>query len=202
MTKQFITRTTVSRRPGWTLGLVEKILGPPDEKKKVRGFSNELCLYHINRVVTAEQSEDFLADLPKRLERKASAQRAVETKTKDLLNHIATMQITVVQMPEVQLRDKAIQNYNNWQSEKALNSWRDYDSAEPARKNSDPAFLQRISVNYLRHQGTRYDRAIEAMIGKVGNQEALSALRVRIYEAIATAYPGLTAECGRQLEAW
>ena len=55
-------------------------------------------------------------------------------------------------------------------------------------------------MNYLRHQMTRYDHTLEAMVGRTGNSQAIVLLRQRIYEAISAAYPSLKTECDRQLK--
>ena len=64
----------------------------------------------------------------------------------------------------------------------------------------DPVFLDRITVNYIRHELTQYDGALVEVAGQTGIQQAVDAIRARVYEAIADAYPMLADECTRQLE--
>jgi hypothetical protein len=84
------------------------------------------------------------------------------------------------------LRERAIAAYN------AANDWR------WASAGDDPAFLKRITVNYIRHNLTRYDRELEDLAGKVGVRKAVMVIRRRVYDAIARVYPRYAAECERQ----
>jgi len=45
---------------------------------------------------------------------------------------------------------------------------------------------------------TRYDDALEATAGRVGRDTAVRAIRRRIFDAIAEAYPEYDAECRYQ----
>ena len=60
-------------------------------------------------------------------------------------------------------------------------------------------FLERITVNYVRHRLTSYDRNLERVAGQIGVALAITAIRKRIYAAIAETYPHLAPECERQL---
>jgi len=62
-----------------------------------------------------------------------------------------------------------------------------------------PEFLDRITVNHLRHELSSYEAELAALFGKTGRAEATAVIRKRVYRAIADAYPELAAECGRQL---
>jgi len=118
----------------------------------------------------------------------------------DLLNRIAVMQIRVALLDKSELQKKAIASYNRRQAERSEWGWRGNFEYDPAHPDSDPAFLQRITVNYIRHHLTRYDTAIDAMVGKVGKQSGVDALREKVYSVIAATYPHLAVECARQLE--
>lgn len=97
----------------------------------------------------------------------------------------------VTQLPlEVVLR-LAIHAYNIDQAEKG--------STFTASEDSDPAFLERIEVNYIRHELTTYDMDLESVAGKPGLRDLKDAIREMIYEAIAEAYPDLAVECYQQL---
>src|ERR1700726_2684919 len=60
-------------------------------------------------------------------------------------------------------------------------------------------FLERITVNFIRHNLTAYDRALEEVAGRVGIASAVQAIRARIYSAIGESCPALADECSRQL---
>lgn len=70
------------------------------------------------------------------------------------------------------------------------------DSATP---ESDPAFLSRISVNYLRHELCAYEDELAAVFGITGVWDATAHIRRKVYAAISAAYPELSGECDRQL---
>jgi len=97
----------------------------------------------------------------------------------------------------------AIASYNDYQAEREMRAWERgqewYDIGEPASERSDPAFLKRITVNYIRHHLTTYDRHLESVAGKVGVREAVAVIRDRVYGAVADTYPQYRAECNRQL---
>lgn len=70
-------------------------------------------------------------------------------------------------------------------------------NAPPADLRSDPQFLSRIMVNFLRHAAT-YDhtRNVFTKAGKA--TEAGRIIKIRTLEAIASRYPFLATECARQ----
>ena len=70
-----------------------------------------------------------------------------------------------------------------------------------ASLDSDPAFLERITVNYIRHSLTDYDRSLAELAGKTGIVSGVAAIREKVYGAIAAAYPDLSDECDRQMRA-
>jgi hypothetical protein len=55
-------------------------------------------------------------------------------------------------------------------------------------------------VNYLRHRLSSYEQELARLFGKVGVREAYLEVNDMVYDAIATAYPTLAAECARQLQ--
>ncbi|TKD35310.1 hypothetical protein [Azotobacter chroococcum] len=186
-----ITQTTLLERPGWTKTLLKRLLGEPDHRKKVYGRTNPICLYLLERVVAAEQSTSFLDAQAAIEKRRMASTKAVKTKTEHLLAAIEAMPLSVDVLSNKQLLSCAISAYN------ARNPYSD-SSADP---KADQAFLDRICVNFIRHELTHYDHALEAMAGKTGINKAIVLLRRRIYSAIAQAYPALADECANQLQA-
>lgn len=71
---------------------------------------------------------------------------------------------------------------------------------EPASAHRDPAFLGRITVNYILHQLTEYDVHLEEVAGQVGVSEAMATIRRRVYAEIAANYPEYAQECQRQIQ--
>jgi hypothetical protein len=69
------------------------------------------------------------------------------------------------------------------------------DNRSLATPNSDADFLWRITVNYLRHEMTAYEKHLREIAGRAGIDEAYSDLKWKVLEAIAEAYPWLASEC-------
>src|SRR4249920_1196998 len=91
--------------------------------------------------------------------------------------------------PEHWVRRAAIEAYNEWH-------WDGDGTAEDA-----PAeFLERITVNFIRHNLTAYDRALEEVAGRVGIASAVQSKDLLSHRrAIGESYPALADECSRQL---
>lgn len=104
------------------------------------------------------------------------------------------MPITVVALAPDGLRTAAIDDYNSRRRRQ-----RKRRSAAKLNRRS----RARITVNYIRHRLTGYDRALAEAAGKVGVREAVVLMRRRIFTEIIRvygAYPGgLAEECRRQM---
>lgn len=120
--------------------------------------------------------------------RRQGARKGIETKRRRLLDEIEAIQIDFPRMDEATLTRRAVDHYN----ERSFNTLR-------ASVDSDLGFLNRITVNYLRHSVTDYDELLEEYRGKVGTREAYISLKEKILEAIAEAHPHLAFECDRQI---
>jgi hypothetical protein len=60
-------------------------------------------------------------------------------------------------------------------------------------------------VDYIRQVLTDYEAALHAQFGRVGVEDAVDAIRKKVYAAIAEAYPDLAKECSRMragLDIW
>ncbi|WAP50851.1 hypothetical protein OL239_12750 [Arthrobacter sp. ATA002] len=86
------------------------------------------------------------------------------------------------------MQDKAIAHFNG----------RLRRSQSPASRNTSKARLDRLTVNYLRHQQTSYEEELKEFKGVVGVGEAYLVVRNRILDLIADTYPQLRTECERQ----
>lgn len=181
-----ITQSTILTRPGWSKTILANLLGEPDKRRKQLGRSNYLCLYLLERVEAAEKSEQFLNVQTALSNRKLSAEKAVKTKIAKLMNAVSLMKICVNKIEDVELQ--AIEAYNAIQ--------RDEDCR--ATTNSEMTFLNRITVNFIRHELTEYDRSLEEIAGKTGVTIAVDAIRNKVYSAIADTYPEYEEECSRQ----
>lgn len=177
---------------GWSESLIKRFLGKPDETSV-----NPHCisgppirLYDLQRVEAVEKGPEFQAAVGRVAKHQETAQRAVETKRKRIMQKISEVQIAVPTISRNELTRKACQHYNG----------RNIDRPDSLRASprADPEFLARICVNYLRHALTRYDELCDEIKGRVGKSEARTLLKERILDAIAETYPWLEDECEDQ----
>jgi hypothetical protein len=194
-----ITLKRVLEREGWTATLVKRFLDPPDASAPnpiFRRAGAPMRLYKLSRVTTVEQQEAWQEASRKAQVRSTASKEIAAKKRARLIETAERLQIHVRKMPEHELVRRAIASYNAFHEE--LSFERDWDF-DPARPTSDPTFLARIAVNFLRHHCTSYDRQLERVAGQVGVHEAVVVIRRRVYAAIAASYPEYAAECARQL---
>lgn len=185
-----LTKSALLDRAGWTATLVSQLLGEPDQRKKVYGRTVPLALYAVARIEQAEAGAKFTQAQASIAKRKIAAAKAVETKTAKLMAAIRAMPITVQQLDLAKARRQAIESYNMRSLGESF-----------ASNADDPAFLERITVNFIRHELTEYDVALWEAAGKTGVALAVAEIRRRVYSAIAQAYPALSEECERQMKA-
>jgi hypothetical protein len=186
-----LTKQSILQRPGWSQTIVQKLLGEPDERKSRGSRYAPLCLYSLERVEQAEASQPFAAVQAKREAASARALAAEEKKRAELLAAIDEMPIRVQIVENPQKR--AIESYNRRQMDLGR-----YENSN-ASDTSDPAFLRRITVNYIRHELTEYDAHLDSTFGLIGTDVANARIRVRVLIAIAAAYPDLRDESLNQM---
>lgn len=191
-TVEYITASGLCGKRGWSQALIERFLGAPDKTAPNRHYRSgpPARLYSLDRVLAVEATEAFAAAMARRRVREQIGKAVAFGRRRDLLNAVAAMEVTVVAVRMDELLKDAIDSYNLWQEERGFNR-DDYDSREAAHVHSDPLFLERIQVNYIRHQLTQYDYVLERVAGKIGHDDAVQAIRRRVYEAIASTYPYL-----------
>ncbi|NBT26652.1 MAG: hypothetical protein EBT09_08900 [Actinobacteria bacterium] len=174
MTKKMITKTVLLARSGWSGTLVTRLLGDADQLKKIKKSSITIESYELERIQLAEASQEF------RVAQSGLAKRKEASKIERLLDAIEAMPITVTTLTTTQVVANAIRYYNSRQENRVLD--RDDYTPKYANPDSDSLFLERITVNYIRHELSQYDR-------------------VRVYALIAATYPQFADECDRQLAA-
>lgn len=190
MDRTHLTKSALLIRAGWTATLASRLLGEPDQRKKVFGRTVPLALYEVSRIEQAEAGADFALAQASVAKRKVAAAKAVATKTANLMAAIEAMPITVERLGLADVKRQAIDSYNMRSHGDSFASIAD-----------DPAFLERITVNFIRHELAEYDVALWEAAGKTGIARAVAEIRRRVYSAIAQAYPALSSECERQMEA-
>lgn len=192
-TPPHLTVTKLKAR-NWTQGLIKKFLGAPDLIKTNPFYKNAgpMQLYLEERVIQIEQTQEFKAQLQKKQKhREISKIKMLQTnkkKREQLAKEIEELQIKIPNIPEKELLKRAIHHYNNLWIER--NQYEKYASLQ-----SPEEFLNRITVNYLRHCCTEYENILDSLYNQVGKQEAAIKLKTKILQAIAKKYPNLQKAC-------
>ncbi|GHB44498.1 hypothetical protein GCM10010306_042620 [Streptomyces umbrinus] len=186
-------------------------------------------MYRVERVEAAEQSEEFRSGAAFRsgvafaarrsgAVRKAAGRRGRESvarRRREVLARILAEPIDVPRMDAGELARRAVEHRARREREAtsgtastanaldAPNTLSPPRSPNPPRSlnppHTDPASLDRWKVDYLRHRLSPYDELLEGLSSREGRGRAAALLRQRIHAAIAEAYPGLAAECERQV---
>lgn len=169
----------IAQRYGWTNSAMAKFLP---------GDGPRWPIEVIEAIEATPQWEEWLVGYSRRSQialRRADAQR------QRMLEWVRSLDIKVVQVDSKRrLVTLAIEHYNDRQVWYGTDRWADY--------KSDKAFLRRITVNFLRHEGSHYEEALDSMFGKTGKTDAYIELKSRILNAIAKQYPYLAEEAMRQ----
>lgn len=191
---------------GWTKGLIKKFLPEPDD---VEHFKRYGCryFYSIKKVEETERSDKFRALQEKALKKRTAGKLSAEKRRNEYLRFLSfKMLVRVRVLDEETLLDRAISAYN---SHRRMRDWQRFERGQiddyelenrrDAGTDSDPAFLERITVNYIRHRLTRYDALLESLPGQQAQEEAARIIQTRVFEAIIAEYPAHRDECERQM---
>jgi len=188
----YLNLKSILERKDWTRAAITKFLGEADDYRQNPMYKSAAPqqLYLVSRVEAAETTEEFRAWVEKSKVRRASSKGAAEVRRQETVDAAKAIVVEVPTFDLEQLIRKACASYNQ------LNSYRDgFVAATP---NSSPEFLDRIAVNYLRHQMTDYEELLDRQFGKVGTAEAKEVIREKVYDAIGDTYPSLADECFSQ----
>jgi hypothetical protein len=177
---------------GWTNAAIKKYLKEPDAEVDNPHYkcAPKMKIYSIERIEKVEDSEEWMnwynSSLEKRRNKSISAQKAIKTRKENLIKQIEEIEIEIPKFRRERLYENAINHYN-WL---ALSRNKDMVLLE----NCDFKFLNRITVNYLRHDFNHYDYLLEGLSGEVGKTEAYVLLKNKILKKIAERYDFLKYE--------
>jgi len=179
--------------------MMKKFLPPPEATKHTKLWG-DVPLWSPGAIDAIEARPEFREALARAGRRKEAARRAVETKLAAMDAWVDGLAIELPDMSEADVLRYAIRHYNDRALERAerRRRWDDWDRFREATEDSDPRFLARIQVNYLRHVETTYEALLDSTVGKVGTERACLRIRARVLDAIGTKFPGLAAECASQ----
>lgn len=197
-TTPMITKTGLKSERGWTDKLITTFMPEPDLTKENPNYRRGplMSLFKIDRVEKIEQTDEFKEKRKGAEKRKESAKKATETKRNQLSEWLNTVEIHIPSIEKTELISQACDHYND------IQMWRKMEGRDTCGKTatpkSDQKFLERICVNYLRHDLTRYEDHLDEMYGKVGFYDGYEEIRRKIFLKIAEVYPWLLEECKRQ----
>jgi hypothetical protein len=192
MAHEFYALKDVKAR-GWSPKLIETILGAPDQFKRnpTRRSGPPMQLWLRRRVEATEHaSPEFIAYQVKRAAASIRSKQAAERKRVQLRADIDTLVVTVQVIPVEEAITRGVKN------------WRTRKSGRRKRapgNTADGATKRRWAVNYIRHHLCAYDAELAQIFGRIGKQEGVRLIRVKVYTAIAAAYPAFAGECHRQM---
>lgn len=191
--EEYLSRGKLKER-GWTDRIIKKFMSLCDKEKKNPYYASAspMKLYLLQRIEKIEKSNEFKKEIIESQPRKKSSQKAVETKLQKIRDYIKNLKITVKKIPLDIIQKKAIKDYNDFKE--AIEIERGDIDYQRATVNSDTLFLNRICVNYIRHNLTIYENELEKIFGKVGSKEAYRLLNEKIYSVISSIYPTLAEE--------
>lgn len=178
-----ITQTELLNRENWTKKALELFYPMPHETKQLR--YNRVCkLYLLDTICSIELTPEFKQFAESNKKRKQGAKAATDKKRVGLITYVKLLKIDVPEYGQEELLNRAIREYNQRQF--------DTGDCNLCNTESEPTFLNRISINYLRHHlTTGYDKQLTKMFGKVGKTEAYSILKKRVNDEIFKKYPYL-----------
>lgn len=194
-----LDRTMFSRNEikarGWTDRMIERHLGEPSGERRNPCYRSQgVNVWSLSRVLHAELNDaanEVKQTQSKRKMRQTQSEKGLRTKREKLL---ATIEEIVIEVRVFSKDELVLQACGDYNATRACNGGM---SASP---ESGPGFLDRICVNYIRHNLTNYDEVIGNISGQVAVEEAYHLHYTRVMEAIAQKYPWLEEECHRQIE--
>lgn len=180
----------LKKERGWTDSQIRTFLPEPDRTAR-NPFSRKAApmkLYARERVEAVEATPEFASAREASRKRQLAARERALAKKKEAVAVAQAVELRIVPEDWPVVQQKALEHYNG----------RLRRNQPPATPRTAPSRLNRLTVNYLRHQQTSYEEQLQQFKGVVGVGEAYLVVRNRILDLIATTYPALAAECERQ----
>ena len=195
--EEYISKAGLKTR-GWTDSMISIFLGNPDLERINPHYKSapKMKLYKLSRIINLEGTEEFSIRRIKSEQRSKVMKKVAKNKEMRLLEEIKQLEISVRIISPESLLKASINAYNDFHE--YVSTERGHYDFVPADSRSDRSFLQRIQVNYLRHNLTEYGRELENVAGKIRIARAVLMIKEKVYDAIALAYPYLSQECIRQ----
>lgn len=202
--KNYFSKLQLKIERGWTDKLIRAYLPrKPDWTRKIYGIRNkEEHLFKKERIAEIEALPEFQADYETAQANRARGKKAAATVREMIIEQARTCKISIIPISDKNLLRKAIEAYNQRRWRRLIQKSNfNPDFYNPATEHSTEKFLNRIQVNYIRHNLTSYDYLLKQNVRKIGGREAIIILQTRVYEKIAETYPRFKAEVEEQMEA-
>lgn len=184
-------RSADLRRRGWSKAMIEERLGAPDREIALNSRATRtLHLYWAPRVEEAEASGDFSRRREDAQRRSVTAAAAADKRREETFALVASLRIVLLTNRSISEVVKDAQRHYETRAERG-----EYKTA-----GGSPEFLNRITVNYLRHGCSHYEELLHKLHGEVGVRDAKIRLKLRVLDRIAQEYPTLANECERQAD--
>lgn len=183
---------------GWTDSLIRRFLGKEDKSVENPHYSSApmMRLYSFKRVLAVESEENFEEAKGISYSRSIRGREIARVRSRKLIEQARNMEVKIRILSKKELFSRSIESYNDFHG--AISLERGGWEWEPAAYSSSREFLDRIRVNYVRHELTDYDEELENVAGKVGVREAVEVIQEKIFDKISEAYPYLSNECKKQ----
>ena len=185
---EMLTKTKLKDR-GWTNSLIDRFATHPDKTFPNPRYKSAapMKLYRLVRIKSIEATEEWQQAYAKVRTRKSAAHTAARKKRQQTIEWAQSIPIEVQVVTVENLLEKAIAHYNARHFEKC------------AIESHSQRFLNRITVNFLRHACTNYEQMLTEKFGKVGTDRAYVIIKERVLREIGYLYPHLKKECSRQI---
>ncbi len=172
-----LTSGRLKSERGWTNRLITKFLGEPDKLSPNPHYRNAgapMRLYSIDRITSAEATEDFVAAAKKAADRRDSATLGVATKTANMLKWMQSAELTIIRgKSREEIKRLAIATHGgNYMGDPGEFTW-----------------SNRIAINCIRHNMTNYESLWAICNRGDTGQPAYDCLRERIDALITETYP-------------
>lgn len=190
----FLSQSKILER-GWTKKMVDTLLAEPDLFKRNPAYKSAppMRLYLLSRVEQAEKQPEFVALKSSADKRRKALQPSIDQRRWDTLRRVRNLPIWIKKVSLEHCQREALQFYYAYHG-------RDDRIDVNVVKRESPEFLDRITVNHIRHCRTRYDDMLVQQAGNIGVREAQEIVRAKVYKAIMDTFPELADECLRQLD--
>ena len=198
MHMEMITKSNLKSERGWTDSLIREFLPNPDMIKQNPHYrsGSPMLLYKISNINEIENSVIFKSRLKIVKKRKVSAKKSIKTKIRKLKEYLDTIKINLPILEKEKLINRACSHYNRMQENREMQGLK--TCGLMASNGSDTVFIDRITVNYIRHSLSKYEDYLDKTCGKVGFSEAYLEIRNKIFLKISELYPWLLKECQNQ----